>query len=161
MDTCTRGHACSHTHEIKMRHSGFGTLDVWSSLHWSAGLGGHAVQNNNEKNKIKKKKKKDCFVEWHPFPVSGPRAQTPHPGEIKFTLDHIDINGPYEYLHTYAVMAGICDPWKTLKRNTASICSLNPQLCFNWKKKNTLFLPPPPTPRLPPDETFVLSTKSL
>lgn len=42
----TQSHMLAYT-QNKMRHSWFGTLDVWSSLHWSAGLVGHAVQNKN------------------------------------------------------------------------------------------------------------------
>lgn len=45
----TQAHAHQHTQphvhtKTKMRHLWFGTVDTWSSLHWSVGSGGHAVQ---------------------------------------------------------------------------------------------------------------------
>lgn len=40
----TQAHLYTKEKKNKMRHLWFGTLDIWSSLHWSAGLGGHAVQ---------------------------------------------------------------------------------------------------------------------
>lgn len=101
-DTCTRSHTCSHTHKIKCA-----ILDL---ALWTYGavcidlLVWLAMQC---KIIIFYFLKRPCFIEWRSLPFSGLQAETPSPGEIKFTLEHIDINGPHEYVHAYAVMAGI------------------------------------------------------
>lgn len=135
----TRSRMLAYTRN-KMRHSWFGTLDVWSSLHWSAGLGGHAVQNNN--NNKKKKERVFCRMTSLSLKWAASTNTTSRRNKVYIR--------PHWHKRIVWILTHLCsygrNMWllENLKMKQSIICSPNPLLCFCFfqlKKKH------PPSPQ--------------
>lgn len=149
MDTCTQGHACSHTHEIKCAIL---DLALWTYgavcivlLVWVAMQCKTIIQ----KKKTMFRRMTSLSLKW-----AASTNTTTRRNKVYIRLHwHKQTVWIHTHLRSYGRNMWLLENNKM--KHQVIICSPNPLLCFFQLKKN------PPPPQFPPDKTCVLSTESL
>ena len=103
MDTCTRAHACSHTHEIKsaILDLALGRMEQFALICWFG-------WPCSAKQQFQKKKNNNMFCRMTSLSLKWAASKNTISRRNKgYIRPHR--HKPHGYLHTYAVMAGICD----------------------------------------------------